>query len=148
MTRRSYPASVTIGRVGTILVVAGLVCLGIAIATGIAGQGVGLGMSGTNGVLLIAAIGLVGLGCAVLAVAGPAPIHGRPVRISLGIVAVGLLSLLGSDIAGRFSAYDSLESLPLVILTLGGVLLTLIGVAALAITLPMAWSARGREDAV
>jgi hypothetical protein len=137
----------TIGRVGTILVVGGLVCLGIAIATGIAGQGVGLGMTGTNGLLLIAAIGLVGFGCAVLAVAGPAPVHGRAVRISLGIVAIGLLSLLGSDIGARFSAYDALESLPLVILTLGGMLLTLIGVAALAITLPMAWSARRREDA-
>jgi hypothetical protein len=104
-------------------------------------------MTGTNGLLLIAAIGLVGFGCAVLAVAGPDPIHGRSVRISLAIVAVGLLSLLGSDIVARLSPYDPLESLPLIILTLGGMLLTLLGAAAVAITLPRAWSTRHREDA-
>jgi hypothetical protein len=151
VSRPEYHPAMGTGRVGTLFVAAGLVCLGLAIAAGIGGQAVGLGMSaGTMGfgtVLLIAAFGLLGSGCAVLAIGGPDPISGRAVRISLGILGCGLLSTLASAVGAAMSPNDPLESLPLVVLTIGGGSLTLLGIAAVAITLARAWTTRGREDA-
>jgi hypothetical protein len=56
----------------------------------------------------------------------------------LAIFAAGVLSVAGSAIASASSESGSLESLPIVVLTLGGGLAMLVGVAALAITVPTA----------
>jgi len=123
-------------------VIGGGLLAGIGVLVGASGQAVGLGAAGPGGLLVIGALGLLGVGCAVLSLAAPSPVRDRAVRSSLGIVAGGALAIMASAIASGASEYDSLESLPIVLLTLGGGVALLVGLAALAISLPVALARR------
>lgn len=136
-----------LARIGGILVVGGCVLAGFAVAYGASGHAVGLGLQGFGGFLVIAALALLGVGSALLSLAGPSLIRGRAVRSALAVFAAGVLAVTASAIASAASESDSLESLPIVVLTLGGGLVMLIGVAALAITVPTALSRRRRGQA-
>jgi hypothetical protein len=131
-----------VARTGRILVIGGGLLAGIGVLVGASGQAVGLGAAGPGGLLVIGALGLLGVGCAVLSLAAPSPVRDRAVRSSLAIVAAGALAITASAIASASSEYDSLESLPIVLLTLGGGLALLVGLAALAISLPVALARR------
>ena len=136
-----------LARIGGILVVGGCLLAGFAAAYGASGHAVGLGSQGFGGFLVIAVLALLGVGSAILSLAGPSLVRGRAVRSSLAIFAAGVLALTASAIASASSESDSLESLPIVVLTLGGGLVILVGVAALAITVPTALSRRRRGQA-
>lgn len=125
-------------QIGAVLIVGGALSSLGAVAVGMSGQAVGIGSGGIGGLLLIAAFGLLGTGSALVSLAGTSPLDGRAVRRSLAIFAAGLLLLTGSAIVTGASPTESMASLPIVMLTLGGWFLTLIGVAALAITVPAA----------
>lgn len=127
---------------GGILVIGGCLFTGFAVAYRVSGHAVGLGSQGLGGFLVVAALALLGAGSALLSLARPSLVRGRAVRSSLAIFAAGVLALAASAIASYSSESDSLESLPIVVLTLGGGLVMLIGVAALAITVPTALSRR------
>jgi hypothetical protein len=136
-----------IARAGGILVLGGCLVAGVAVAYGMTGQAVGLGAQGLGGLLIVGALGLFGVGSACLSLARPSPVRGRAVRTSLAVFAAGGLALMASAIGAASSEFDTLESLPVVVLTLGGGLLLLVGVAALAITVPLALSRRRQGDA-
>jgi hypothetical protein len=93
------------GRIGGMLVVGGCVLFMIAVAIVMGGGGVGIGLRDVGGLVLAASLALVGSGAAVLSVAGPWPLHGRVVRVGLGALAVGLVSLLVSSIADAALLY-------------------------------------------
>ena len=136
-----------VARLGSILVVGGGVVVGLSVAYGATGQAIGLGVQGVGGLLVGAALAQFGVGSALLGLAGPSRVRGRAVRASLAIVAAGMLSVLASAIASATSEFDSLESLPIVVLTLGGGLLVMVGVAALAITVPISLARHRRAEA-
>jgi hypothetical protein len=87
-------------------------------------------------VLLTASFGLLATGCLIVSFAGgPTPSDERGVRSALAILGAGNLLLLGSALG---SSVFSPASLAAVIAALLGMLVTLIGLAALAITVPEA----------
>jgi hypothetical protein len=130
---------VTLARSGwTLLAAAGVAAVG-ALALGFTGQAVGLGSASLGGLLVIAILALLGAGTAVLALANSSHVlRSRVVRTSLAIFAVGALMEAASATGGASSATDALESWPVVILMLGGGVMMLLGVAALAVTVPLA----------
>jgi hypothetical protein len=126
-----------IARFGTILVGGGCVAAGVAVIYGGTGHAIGIGLEGIGGLMLEAVLALFGIGAALLSLARPSPVRGRAVRSSLAIFAAGVLALTASSVAGAASEFDSLESLPSVVLLLGGGLALMVGLAALAITVPI-----------
>ena len=126
-----------IGRVGAAIGVGGLLMLALAVVSGVASRdGIGIGSQGLGGVLLTASFGLLATGCLIVSFAGgPTPSDERGVRSALAILGAGNLLLLGSALG---SSVFSPASLAAVIAALLGMLVTLIGLAALAITLPEA----------
>ena len=124
-----------LGRIGGLLVVGGWGLFILVGAIVIAGGSVGIGARSVGGLVLDAALGLIGSGAAVLSIAGPTPRNGRAMRIGLGLLAVGLLSFfLGAIIAGA-SEFDPLESIPVIVLVFGGGWAALIGVVVTDIAL-------------
>ena len=115
------------GRIGGVFVVGGWVLFVVAGAIFAGGGAVRIGDGAIGGVALAASLALVGSGAAVLSIAGPRPLHGRAVRVGLGILAVGMLSSLASSAIAAGLAYDPLEDGPFVILFLVGGLATIIG---------------------
>jgi hypothetical protein len=117
------------GRIGGMLVVGGCVLFMIAVAIAMGGGGVGIGLRDVGGLVLAASLALVGSGAAVLSVAGPWPLHGRVVRVGLGALAVGLVSLLVSSIVGAAASpgHEDQESLPMLVLLVVGLLATVLG---------------------
>ena len=115
------------GRIGGLLVVGGCVLFMIAVAIVMGGGGVGIGLRDVGGLVLAASLALVGSGAAVLSVAGPWPLHGRVVRVGLGALAVGLVSLLVSSIVGAAASPGHEESLPMFVLLIVGLLASVLG---------------------
>ena len=115
------------GRIGGLLVVGGCVLFVVTGAIFAGGGAVRIGDGAIGGLSLAASLALVGSGAAVLSIAGPRPLHGRAVRVGLGILAVGMLSSLASSAIAAGLAYDPLEDGPCVILFLVGGLATIIG---------------------
>lgn len=129
----------SLARAGSLLLVgAGIVAIA-AIALVFAGQGVGLGVRGPGGIVVIAILLLLGLGSAILAVANSSVVLRSPgLRASLGILAVGAFMEAASAIGSASMNTSGLENMPLVLLMLGGGAMMLLGVAALAVTYPLA----------
>ena len=116
-----------LGRIGGTLVVCGFVLIVIVAAIAVGGGAVGVGLSSLGSLIYGGALALAGCGTAVLSVGGPRPLHGRAVRIALGILAVGLLSSLASTAIAAGMTSDPLESLPFIALFLLGVCATVVG---------------------
>lgn len=125
------------GRIGGMLVVGGCVLFMIAVAIAMGGGGVGIGLRDVGGLVLAASLALVGSGAAVLSVAGPRPLNGRAVRVGLGILAVGLVSLLVSSIAGAAASpgHEDQESLPMLVVLVVGLLASVLGALITALSL-------------
>ena len=115
------------GRIGGVFVVGGWVLFVVTGAIFAGGGAVRIGDGAIGGLALAASLALVGSGAAVLSIAGPRPLHGRAVRVGLGILAVGMLSSLASSAIAAGLTYDPLEDGPFVILFLVGGLATVIG---------------------
>jgi len=115
------------GRIGGVFVVGGWVLFVVTGAIFAGGGAVRIGDGAIGGLALAASLALVGSGAAVLSIAGPRPLHGRAVRVGLGILAVGMLSSLASSAIAAGLTYDPLEDGPFVILFLVGGLATIIG---------------------
>lgn len=133
------------GRIGGTLVVGGWALVAITGAILVGGGSVGIGARTTGGLTLSAALALIGLGAAVLSRSGPPALAGRAVRVGLGILAVGLLSVLLAAIIAGASEFDPLESIPTIVLLFGGGWATLIGLLIAVIALVRA---PGRSRAV
>ena len=126
-------------RAGSLLLVGAGIFTIAAIALTIAGQAVGLGVHGAGGIVVIAILSLLAIGSAILAVANsPVMLRSRGLRASLGIFAVGAFMEAASAIGSASMNTGGLESMPLVILMIGGGAVMLLGFAALAITYPLA----------
>jgi len=111
----------TLGRIGGLLVVGGAVVLLLGVPV-FAGQGgPGLGLSGSSGLVVGVSLALFGCGAAVLSFDGPRPLHTRLVRIGLGALAVGQLSVTAFAIGDAASPSNALESLPLSLLLIVGI---------------------------
>lgn len=123
------------GRIGGALVVGGWALFVVMGAIFVGGGSVGLGALSIGGLVLDAALALIGSGAVVLSVTGPKPFNGRAVRIGLGILAVGLLVSLASAIMAGASENDALESIPMVVLLLVGGLATVIGAVVTVLAL-------------
>jgi len=100
------------GRIGGVFVVGGWVLFVVTGAIFAGGGAVRIGDGAIGGLALAASLALVGSGAAVLSIAGPRPLHGRAVRVGLGILAVGMLSSLASSAIAAGLAYDPLEDGP------------------------------------
>ena len=125
------------GRIGGLLVVGGCVLFVIAVAIAMSGGGVGIGLRDVGGLVLAASLALVGSGAAVLSVAGPWPLHGRVVRVGLGALAVGLVSLLVSSIVGVAASpgHEDEESLSMLVLLVVGLVASVLGALITALSL-------------
>ena len=79
---------------------------------------------------LITGIGVatIASGAAALAISPRAPFTGRLARSGLGLVAVGAVSLVVSAGIAAGMTYDPLESMPVVLFGLAGLVLTPIGI--------------------
>jgi hypothetical protein len=116
------------GRIGGMLVMDGVMLVGMGYALVIVGAAVGNLVTG-------AATALIGSGAAILCVIGPRPLQGRVMRVGLGTLAAGLASLLAFSIVAGTLTYDPLESLPFVVLGIGGVLAMALGSLVTAVSL-------------
>lgn len=123
------------GQIGGLLLIAACVLYLGAIGLAAAGGDVGIGLVGASSILVLGALVLGGIGCAVVASSGPPPLAGRGVRTCLGMLAVGLLSLTAGSFLAGISTTDPLASGPIVALLLIGLCATLVGVVATAVTL-------------
>ena len=134
-----------IGRLGAMIGAGGLLLLSLAVIAGIvSGDGVGIGSVGPGGVLLGAAFGLLATGCLIVSfAAGPTSSQGSGLRSALAILGLGNLLLLASALGSSLFSPASIQP---VIAALLGIPVTLIGLAALAITLPNALRSRSPRD--
>jgi hypothetical protein len=123
------------GKLGGALVVGGWL---LFLATGVifaGGGSVSIGGATSGGLVLGAALGLIGVGAALLGIAGPRPLDNRAVRIGLGILAIGFLFSLSSSVIGAGLEYDPMESWSVIILFLLGGAATLLGTIVTVIAL-------------
>jgi hypothetical protein len=127
------------GRIGGVFVVGGWVPFVVTGAIFAGGGAVRIGDGAIGGLALAASLALVGSGAAVLSIAGPRPLHGRAVRVGLGILAVGLLSSLASSAMTAGFAGDPLENGPVILFLVGG-LATVIGSPVTVLSLVRAGS--------
>jgi hypothetical protein len=135
----------TLARIGGLSVIGGWALLVIAGVIAVAGGSVGIGSGSIGGVVMAASMVLIGAGGALVAVAGARPLHGRLLRVGLGILGIGILGLAGSSIAAARLTYDPLEDGPSVVLLLAGGLATMIGAPVTVLALLLA---PGRPRAV
>ena len=117
------------GRIGGLLVVGGCVLFVVTGAIFVGGGTLHIGDGEIGSLALAASLALVAVGAAVLSVAGPWPLHGRVVRVGLGALAVGLVSLLVSSIVGAAASpgHEDQESLPMLVLLVVGLFATVLG---------------------
>jgi len=94
------------GGVALLLVGYGLMALGVGGGNVVAGSAMALAISGT----------------AILSVTGPRPVGGSGIRLGLGALASGMGGLLGASVVASTLAFDPLESIPVVVLYLAGIL--------------------------
>jgi hypothetical protein len=106
---------------GVVVFVAGYVLMILAVAY--AGLVAGIGLAG------------VGLGAAIVCARPQPPLLGRLARVGTGLLAVGAFCLVGSSIIAAGMTFDPLESMPVVILGLAGLLLLPAGLALTVISL-------------
>lgn len=125
------------GQFGGGLILGGCVLLAAGIATGATGPAGPAGLADVDGTplrdigmrLLAAALVLLGSGAAVLGLAGAKPLDGRPVRVGLVVLAVGLVSLVACILTPIPAGSNSLASLPYVLF--GGIGLIAIAIGTL-----------------
>lgn len=133
------------GRIGGLVLIGAWVVLVVTGVIALSGGSVGIGHGAVGSLTLAAALALLGSGVTIVGIAGPGPLTGRAVRIGLVILGVGLLSTLASSLMTANFAGDPLESGPIVITLLVGVLAVLIGVL---VVVPSLLRAGGRPRAV
>ena len=126
-----------LGRIGGLLILAGLVTFAGAVILAISGNAVGLGARGVGGLLVLTTLGLLGVGCGALALHGAAPVSGQAVRAGLVITAVGMLAVLVTAIVGVLSDKGALRDVWEIVLFIGGGVLTCVGLIVLAIAVPV-----------
>jgi hypothetical protein len=108
------------GRIGGGLVLGGGVLFAIALATYLNG-------GGTSGLAPDAALALFAGGALVLAATGPKPLDDRGVRIGLGMLAVGQLSLLALAILTASPTFDPIGNRAFTVLTAVGLWAAFLG---------------------
>lgn len=124
-----------LGRIGGILFAAGAVCYLVALA--IQPPGGSIGPIDASSATLIAATLLGGIGAAVMTFAGPAPLDGRAIRIGLGLLAAGLLSLTVGGVGNALilaAGSDPLSS-AVVLFLLFGLPVTFFAIVVLSVAL-------------
>jgi hypothetical protein len=124
-----------LGRIGGILFAAGAVCYLVALA--IQPPGGSVGPIDASSATLIAATLLGGLGAAVLAFARPAPLDGRAIRVGLGLLAAGLLSLTAGGVGNAVALAAGSDPLSsgVVLLLLFGLPVTFSAIVVLSVAL-------------
>jgi len=128
------------GQIGGGLILGGCVLLAAGIATGAVGPARPAGVDGTplrdvGMPLFNAALALLGSGAAVLGLTGPRPLGGRPVRVGLVVLAVGLVSLLACILTPIDEGSNSMASLPY--LLFGGIGFLAIAIGTLVIVVSL-----------
>jgi hypothetical protein len=116
-----------IGTAGGLLIIAASVMFALAALIGLAGGSVYVGWEAPGAVAVTIAVILLAVGAGLVALVGPRRLGGRLIRGGLALVAVGLISTIATSKVGVSSI--------LVIVYLGGGLLSLIGVAIASIGL-------------
>ena len=124
-----------LGQIGGALAIGGWALIVIAIAIAATGGAVGIGTAEIGGLVLAAALTLIGSGAALVGIAGQSPLDGRAVRIGLVILAVGLVSSLGSSIIAAGSQDDPLASVPFIVFFLLGAAATALGAVVTVLSL-------------
>jgi hypothetical protein len=124
-----------LARLGGLSVIGGWALLIVAGAIAVAGGSVGLGSGSIGSVVMAASLVLIGAGGAAVAVAGPSPLHGRLLRVGLGILGLGILGLAGSSIAAARLTYDAGEDGPSMVLLFAGGLATMVGAPVTVLSL-------------
>jgi hypothetical protein len=125
------------GTTGGVLILGGCVLLLAVIATGATGPaGVdGNPLRDVGMLLLNAALALLGSGAAVLGLAGAGPLDGRPVRVGLVVLAIGLVSLVAGVLTPIPDGSNSLATLPYVLFAGIGFLAIAIGTLVTVVSL-------------
>jgi len=116
-----------IGTVGGALIIAASAMFAAAALIALTGGAVYVGWDSPGAVAVTIAVALLAAGAGLVALAGPERLGNRLVRGGLGMVAVGLISTIATSKVGSSSL--------LVLVYLGGGLLSLIGVAVASIGL-------------
>jgi hypothetical protein len=116
-----------IGTTGGLLIIAASVMFAVAAMIALTGGSVYVGWDAPGAVVVTIAVILLAVGAGLVAVAGPRRLRGRLIRGGLALVAVGLISTIATSKVGVSSM--------LVLVYLGGGLLSLIGVAISSIGL-------------
>jgi hypothetical protein len=116
-----------IGTAGGLLIIAASVMFAAAALIALTGGSVYVGWESPGAVAVTIAVILLAAGAGLVALAGPERLGGRLVRGGLALVAVGLISTIATSKVGASSM--------LVLVYLGGGLLSLIGVAVASIGL-------------
>ena len=123
------------GRIGGTLIVGGcLLCL-LDAAIVVAGGNADSTLHAVDQLIVPGALVPIGLGAAVLAVAGPRPLNGRAARVGLGMLGAGLLSYLAVTVLPVREGSNNLQSWPHIILLVFGVLATVTGLIFTGVSL-------------
>jgi hypothetical protein len=127
-----------LGRIGALLLLAGVALTVAVVAIALAGSPVGLAQRNAPPLTIgeeitLLAIVAFGLGTGTISIAGSAPVRARATRIGLGLAGLGLLSLaVSSALPSYFGVYA--ESYPLLFVLLGFVLVA-VGVPVTGVSL-------------
>jgi hypothetical protein len=124
-----------LGRLGGLSVMGGWLLLAATAVIAATGGSVGIGGQAIGSLIFTAAVILVAIGTTAIAVGGPRPFQSRVVRLSLGVLAVGLMSATAGTLIAAASAGDPLENGPVLILLLGGGLVVGVGTLATVLSL-------------
>lgn len=115
------------GRIGGVLIIGGCALLPLFVASGALATDGGDTLRTINELSAAACLVLLGFGTAVLSLAGPRPLHDRGVRGGLGMLSVGVLSLVVSTLITIPDGSNDLASGPYVITAAVGLLATAVG---------------------
>lgn len=129
--------TIRLGRIGGLLIVGGCALLPLVVLIGGSGP-VGVDEHpdrDISNLVMNASLALLGSGFAVVSLAGPGPLHGRSVRVGIGLVAIGLLSLLASSLIPIPAGSNSLQSWPYIITGTVGALALAVGVPVTVLSL-------------
>jgi hypothetical protein len=138
------------GRIGGALVVAGATLCMLAVVIGLAGgevrwaeacwqwDGCDRYAGGGDSVLHLitpASLTLIGIGAALLGLAGPRPFDGRLSRVGPGMTAIGLLSYVAATNMSIPAGTNTAQSLPIVVGLLVGLVATILGLVVTGLAL-------------